>query len=73
MKAIEESMLLDKHIFLAAQKNVAIEEPEKRDLYRTGVIARVLQVVKLPNGLMKVLVEGIVRGPLKADKSYKER
>jgi len=65
LKAIEESMLLDKHIFLAAQKNVTIEEPGKRDLYRTGVIARVLQVVKLPNGLMKVLVEGIVRGKIK--------
>lgn len=65
LKAIEESMLRDKHIFLAAQKNVAIEEPEKKDLFRTGVIARVLQVVKLPNGLMKVLVEGIVRGKIK--------
>ena len=65
LKAVEESMLLDKHIFLAAQKSVAIEEPKKGDLYRTGVVARVLQVVKLPNGLMKVLVEGIIRGKIK--------
>lgn len=65
LKAIEEAMVLDKHIFLAAQKNVAIEEPEKKDLYRTGVVARILQILKLPNGLIKVLVEGIVRGKVK--------
>ncbi|MCG8608779.1 endopeptidase La [bacterium] len=65
LKAIEESMILDKLIFLSAQKNVAQEEPSESDLYRIGVVARILQVLKLPNGLMKVLVEGIVRGRLK--------
>lgn len=65
LKAIEESMLLDKLVFLSAQKNIALDEPEKKDLYRVGVVARVLQVLKLPNGLMKVLVEGIVRGRIK--------
>jgi ATP-dependent Lon protease len=65
LKAIEESMILDKLIFLSAQKNVAKEEPSESDLYRVGVVARILQVLKLPNGLMKVLVEGIVRGRIK--------
>ncbi|MFQ5823979.1 MAG: endopeptidase La [bacterium] len=65
LKAIEESMMLDKLIFLAAQKDVSIEVPVKEDLYRVGVVARVLQVLKLPNGLMKVLVEGIIRGRIK--------
>ncbi len=65
LKAIEESMLLDKHIFLSAQKDVNVDEPDKKDLYRVGVVARILQVLKLPNGLMKVLVEGIVRGRIK--------
>ncbi len=65
LKAIEESMLLDKMVFLTAQKNVTIEDPASRDLYRVGVVARVLQVLKLPNGLMKVLIEGLVRGRIK--------
>jgi len=65
LKAIEESMLLDKLVFLSAQKNVTLDEPERKDLYRVGVVARILQVLKLPNGLMKVLVEGIVRGRIK--------
>ena len=65
LKAIEEAMILDKLIFLSAQKNVSQEEPEETDLYRIGVVARILQILKLPNGLMKVLVEGIVRGRIK--------
>lgn len=65
LKAIEESMLLDKMIFLVAQKNVLLESPETQDLFKVGVVARILQVLKLPNGLMKVLVEGIVRGKIK--------
>ena len=62
LRAIQEAMMLNKMIFLAAQKDLTIEEPDKDDLYRYGVVARVLQVLKLPNGLMKVLVEGLVRG-----------
>ncbi len=62
LKAIEESMLLDKLVFLVSQKDIAVENPESGDLNRVGVVARILQVLKLPNGLMKVLVEGVVRG-----------
>lgn len=65
LKAIEQSMLLDKLVFLTAQRNVAVEEPDTNDLHRVGVVARILQVLKLPNGLMKVLVEGVVRGRIK--------
>jgi len=65
LKAVEESMLLDKLIFLVAQRDIAIDDPEGKDLNRVGVVARVLQVLKLPNGLMKVLVEGVVRGRIK--------
>ncbi|MFQ5864265.1 MAG: endopeptidase La [bacterium] len=65
LRAIEESMMLDRLIFLSAQKDVSKEIPEKDDLYKIGVIARVLQVLKLPNGLMKVLVEGIIRGKIR--------
>ncbi|MFQ5602621.1 MAG: endopeptidase La [bacterium] len=65
LNAIEESMILDKLIFLAAQKNISLEHPEKEDLYKVGVVARILQVLKLPNGLMKVLVEGLIKGKIK--------
>jgi ATP-dependent Lon protease len=62
LRALHEAMLVDKLIFLVAQKDLAKDEPAKEDLYRIGVVARVLQVLRLPNGLMKVLAEGLVRG-----------
>lgn len=65
LKAIEESMLFDKIIFLTAQKDSTKEEPSKEDLYRVGVVARVIQALKLPNGLIKVLVEGLVRARIR--------
>ena len=61
MRAIHEAMMADKLIFLTVQKEITKDEPEKDDLYRIGVVARILQVLKLPNGLLKVLVEGLVR------------
>jgi ATP-dependent Lon protease len=61
LRAIQESMMFDRIIFLTAQRDITKEEPAKDDLYRVGVVARILQVLKLPNGLMKVLVEGLVR------------
>lgn len=64
LKAIEESMIYEKLIFLTAQKDVHKEDPVKEDLYRFGVVARVLQAMKLPNGLVKVLVEGLVRAKI---------
>lgn len=64
LRAVQEAMLLDKFIFLTAQKDVQTEEPLKDDLYRLGVVARIIQVLKLPNGLMKVLVEGLVRAKI---------
>ena len=59
--ALQEALMTDKLIFLVAQKDLQEENPTAKDLYRVGVIARVLQILKLPNGLIKVLVEGIVR------------
>lgn len=65
LRSIEEAMLLDKFVLLVAQKNMAVETPTGKDLFRIGVVTRILQVLKLPNGLMKVLVEGVVRGRIK--------
>ncbi len=51
-----------KYIFLAAQKRANIEEPSQEDIYREGTIAKIIQILKLPNGLMKILVDGIIQG-----------
>ena len=56
-------MVQDQKIFLVTQRNSRQETPELRDLYQTGTIAYVKQVVKLPQNLLRVLVEG----PEKAD------
>ena len=54
-----------KKIFLVAQKDPLCEEPNEEDLYRVGIIAHIKQVVKLPTGIVRVLVEGERRGELK--------
>ena len=51
----------DKQIFLVAQKDAAVDDPTQDDLYQTGTIATILQMLKLPDGTVKVLVEGVRR------------
>jgi ATP-dependent Lon protease len=58
IRALEAAMEDDKQILLAAQKNASLDEPEPSDLYRIGTIANILQLLKLPDGTIKVLVEG---------------
>ncbi len=58
IKALETSMESGKHILLVAQKSAAQDEPATTDLYDTGSMATVLQMLKLPDGTVKVLVEG---------------
>ncbi|HUR91497.1 MAG TPA: endopeptidase La [Gemmatimonadaceae bacterium] len=65
LAAVEAAVNADKHLFLVAQKSGEIQEPGADDLYRVGVIARVLQVARVPNGTTKVLVEGIARARVK--------
>ncbi len=55
-----------KYIFLAAQKRSNIEEPTKDDIYTEGTIAKIIQILKLPNGLLKILVDGIIQGRIVA-------
>lgn len=59
LNAAEENKL---SVFLVAQKNGNDEDPEIEDLYEIGTIAEILQVLKLPDGTVKVLVEGVARG-----------
>ncbi len=61
IKALELAMEAGKHIMLVAQKSAAKDEPSFDDLYRVGAIASILQMLKLPDGTVKVLVEGTQR------------
>ncbi|MBM5570211.1 MULTISPECIES: endopeptidase La [Deefgea] len=61
IKALEAAMEGGKHILLVAQKNASKDEPTMADLYPVGTVATVLQLLKLPDGTVKVLVEGVQR------------
>jgi len=56
--ALEQAMEDDKHIALVAQHDAALEEPNEEEIYKVGVLANILQLLKLPDGTVKVLVEG---------------
>ena len=58
IKALQEVMKTDKSIVLVTQKNSEIDDPNSRDLYQYGCLSKVLQLLKLPDGTVKVLVEG---------------
>ena len=58
VKALEDVMGDDKQILLVAQKDAAVDDPEADDIYEVGTISTVLQLLKLPDGTVKVLVEG---------------
>ena len=61
IKALEFAEKNDKEIFLVAQKDANVDEPGQDDIYRFGTIANILQLLKLPDGTVKVLVEGLER------------
>jgi ATP-dependent Lon protease len=65
IKALEIAMETEKSILLVAQKSAANDEPKAEDLYTVGSIASILQMLKLPDGTVKVLVEGTQRAELK--------
>jgi ATP-dependent Lon protease len=60
-KALQKAMDSDKQILLLTQRLPGTDNPTPDDLFKTGVVARILQVVKMPNGTFKVLIEGIIR------------
>ena len=64
VKALEEVMRDDKHILVVTQKNAQDDDPAPADIYETGTIASVLQLLKLPDGTVKVLVEGLRRAKI---------
>jgi len=54
----------DKQVFLVAQKDATIDDPTSNDVYQTGTVASILQMLKLPDGTVKVLVEGVKRAEI---------
>jgi len=64
VKALEEVMRDDKHILVVTQKNAQDDDPQPGDIFPTGTIASVLQLLKLPDGTVKVLVEGLHRATI---------
>ncbi|GEK34934.1 endopeptidase La [Kurthia sibirica] len=61
MSAVEQAMNDDSTIFLVTQKEIAKENPETKDFYSMGTLAKIKQMIKLPNGTSRILVEGISR------------
>src|SRR5262245_34602191 len=60
-RALEHALLKDKRIFLAAQHDAAVDDPQPADIYTMGCVANIVQSLKLPDGNIKVLVEGVER------------
>src|SRR5690606_32642627 len=60
-RALEHALATDKRVFLAAQHDAAIDDPQPSDIYTMGCIANVVQSLKLPDGNVKLLVEGVER------------
>ena len=63
--AAEQAMSEDQEVFLVTQCHAETEDPQAEDLYQIGCIAKVKQVTKLPDNLVRVLVEGVCRGRLR--------
>jgi ATP-dependent Lon protease len=62
VRALEEALASDRKIFLATQHDASIDEPKPGEIYQVGTIANIVQNLKLPDGNIKVLVEGVERG-----------
>jgi ATP-dependent Lon protease len=61
VRAVEEAMAQDRFLFLATQKQPALENPKADEIYRVGTVGRILRMLKLPDGRMKALVQGLGR------------
>ena len=64
IKALETAMASDKKVLLVAQKSAADDDPSASDLYQIGTVAAILQLIRLPDGTVKVLVEGLDRAKI---------
>jgi len=67
LKAVADAVDRDKFVFVVAQKNPGTEEPTFQDIYKYGTIAKIIQVLRLPNNLLKVLVEGLFQAVIEEE------
>lgn len=65
LRAANEALERSKNIFLVAQKNSITDEPTSEDVFQQGTVAKIIQMLKLPNGLMRILVDGVVQATVK--------
>ena len=65
IRALDSAMGTDKQILLVAQKSADVDDPSMKDLYSVGTLANILQLLKLPDGTVKVLVEGNQRAQIR--------
>ncbi len=72
IKAANYAVESTKYIFLATQIKSHIEDPQPSDIYVDGTIAKIVQILKLPNGLMKILVDGLIQGRIISFTNRKE-
>ena len=72
IKALSEVMKTNKKIILVTQKNPEVDDPDYKDLYSIGCESKILQLLKLPDGTVKVLIEGIERVKILESKNTKE-
>jgi len=73
IKALEEVMKTDKSIVLVAQKNPEVDDPKEEDIYSYGCLGKILQLLKLPDGTVKVLVEGLERVKINSVKKEEKK
>jgi len=64
VRALEEALAGDRKIFLATQHDASVDEPKPNEIYQVGTIVNIVQSLKLPDGNIKVLVEGVERGKI---------
>jgi ATP-dependent Lon protease len=64
VRALEEALATDKKIFLATQHDATVDDPRPEDIYQVGTVASIVQSVRMPDGNIKVLVEGVERGKI---------
>lgn len=69
LKAVAEAIENDKFIFVSSQTNADVDEPNLSDLYKYGTVGKIIQVLRLPNNLLKVLIEGMFQAKIKKEVS----
>ena len=71
INALEEAISLKSFIFIVTQRDSEVEKPKLEDIYSIGTIAKIIQIYKLPDDTIKILVEGLGRAKIKNTEEFK--